>query len=64
VQRLRAVMSGPHRDAQVIENLADVVRVHARDIERDSAAAVLRRRGPENAHAVDLPQRVERVRRQ
>src|ERR1700733_3236446 len=35
VQRPGAVVAGPHRDAQVVEDLADVVRVHALDLERD-----------------------------
>src|SRR6516164_9227490 len=42
VQRPRAVVAGPDRDAELVEHLADVVRVHALDLERDRAAAVLR----------------------
>ena len=54
VQRLRAVVSGPHRDAQVIEDLADVVRVHPVHRERDGAAPVGGRVRPEDAHEVGL----------
>src|SRR5580704_6233521 len=38
VQRPGAVMPGAHRDAQLIEHLAHVVRVDACHLERDGAA--------------------------
>src|ERR1700678_634475 len=41
VQRRGAVMVGAHRDAELIEDLADVVRVHAGYVEGDRAAPVL-----------------------
>ncbi|MDQ1544295.1 MAG: hypothetical protein QOK08_1933, partial [Actinomycetota bacterium] len=41
MQRLRAVVADPHRNATVIEELPDVVRVHARNIEaRESDAGL------------------------
>ena len=64
MQRPRAVVTGPDRDAELVEHLADVVRVHALDLERDGAAAVLCRQRPEDAHAFDLAQRPERMRGQ
>src|ERR1700729_744112 len=59
VQRPGAVVSGPHRDAQVIEHLADVVRVDPFDGERDRAAPVRGFGGPEDAQPLDLAEDVQ-----
>jgi hypothetical protein len=64
VQRPRTVMPGPHRDAQFVQHLPDVVRVHAIDLERDRAAAVLGAVRPENPDPGKIPQQVKRVRRE
>ena len=53
VQGLRAVVADPHRDAAVVEELADVVRVHALDHEAREPDARLARCGAEEADAVD-----------
>src|SRR6516162_6034822 len=57
VQRPGAMVSRPHRDAAVVEYLAEVVRVDAVHRERDRGSPVLRRRRAENAQSVDLGQR-------
>src|SRR6266567_1697754 len=64
VQRPRAVVTRPDRNAELVEYLADVVRVHALDLERDGSAAVLRGQRPEDADALDLAERLKRVRGQ
>src|SRR5215469_7657417 len=48
VQRPGAVVPGPDGDAVLVEHLADVVRVHAVDLEGDRGAPAGRRRGPED----------------
>src|SRR6476659_6566194 len=63
VRRLRAVMAGPDRDAERVEHLAHVVRVHAVELEADRAAAVDRLGGPEDRESADLLQTLQRVRR-
>src|SRR5215469_5461886 len=64
VQRPRAVVAGPDRDAELVEHLADVVRVHALDLERDRPAAAVGVQRPEDAHARDGADDLKRVRRQ
>src|SRR5260370_13342127 len=64
VQRPGTVVAGAHRDAQLVEHLPHVVRVDAFDLERDGAAAILGGVRPEDAHASQLAQGVERVRGQ
>src|SRR5579871_6457409 len=56
VQRPRAVVPGPDRDAKLVKHLADVVRVHALNVERYRAAAVLGGKWAEDAQAGDLAQ--------
>ena len=56
--RLRAVVPGANRHAVTIEDLPDVVRVHAFEVERDHAAALLRVRRPEQRHARHVAQAV------
>jgi len=55
-------MPGSHRNAKIVEDLADVVRVDPVHLERHGAAAVLGRGGPEDPHALDVKKRVESVR--
>src|SRR5271166_882561 len=62
VQRPGAVVAGAHRDAQLVEHLAHVVRVNAVHLERDGTTAVLGGIGPEDANAAEFAQRVEGVR--
>src|SRR5690242_8260116 len=40
VRRLRAVVTGTHCDAAGVQDLRDVVRVHALELEGDGAAAL------------------------
>ena len=54
VQRRRAVVTDPHRDAARVEELAGVVRVDALDVERPEAHALRARRVAEQADARDL----------
>src|SRR4029079_10081699 len=42
VERHRAVMAGPHRDAVAVEDLGDLVRMDARQVERHDTAAAIR----------------------
>ena len=49
VERHRAVVAGADRDPEAVEHLGDVVRVDARQVERDDAAA--ERRGPSGRRA-------------
>jgi hypothetical protein len=56
------VVPGPHLDPLVVEDLADVVRVHALDLEGDRSPAVLHGRRPEDAHAGDVGEQRQRVR--
>src|SRR3954453_14929242 len=62
VQRPGAVVPGPHRHPQLVQDLADVLRVPPVALERPRPAAVLGSVRPDDAHAPDLPQRVQRVR--
>src|SRR3984885_4681860 len=62
VQRPGAVVVGTHGDAELVEQLTDVVRVHAVDRERYGTAPVLGGQRAEDAHAVDGAERLERVR--
>jgi len=64
VQRPRAVVPGPDGDAEVVEHLPDVVRVHLGHLERHGAAAVLCRVGTQDPHPGDLAKRGQRVRGQ
>ena len=48
-QRLCAVMTGAHADVLAVDELGDVVRVHALDRERDHSAALLHVPGPHDA---------------
>src|SRR5438128_2790573 len=48
-QRLTAVVPGADRDALPVEDLGDVVRMDALDVERDDPGAPLRRR-PKDVH--------------
>ena len=48
------MVAGAHRDAVAVEDLGDVVGVDAVELEGEDAAAVLARRGPEQAQAGDL----------
>src|SRR5215469_17783804 len=57
MQRPGAMVSRPHRDAAIVEYLAEVVRVDAVQRERDRGSPVLGRGRPENAQSVDLGQR-------
>src|ERR1700722_6570714 len=41
VQRPRAVVPGPYRDAKLVENLAHIVRMDSVHLERDGTAPVL-----------------------
>src|SRR6266487_2289698 len=61
VQWPGTVMPGPHRDAEFVENLANVMRVDSRHRERDGSAPVGSARWAEDAHAGDLTKRRERV---
>ena len=61
MQRPRAVVPGAHRDTQLIQHLPDIVRVHAVDLERDGAAAVLGAVRPEKPDPGKIPQQVKRV---
>src|SRR5215813_13956375 len=56
VQRPGAVVAGPDGDAVLVEYLADVVRVHAIDLEGDRGTPARRGAGPEDPHAVDRRQ--------
>src|ERR1700733_9947867 len=53
VQRPRAVMVGTHGDAELVQQLTDVMRVHAVDRERYGTAPVLGGQRAEDAHALD-----------
>src|SRR5580698_8689992 len=57
-----AVMVCTHCDAQLVEQLADVVRMHALHRERYGAAPVVGGQRAEDAHALDGAERLERVR--
>src|SRR5215472_4148969 len=59
MQRPGAVVPGAHRHAPIVEHLADVMRVHAIQDERDRAAPVPRLGGPDDSQAVDLPEGVQ-----
>src|SRR6266699_5828014 len=61
VQRPGAVMTGAHGDAELVEHLAGIVRMHLVDDERHGAAAVLGGQRPEHPHALDAGQRFERL---
>ena len=54
VHRLRAVVSDADGDALRVDELADVVRVHAFDFERDGTDALLVGTGSEDSDAVDI----------
>lgn len=54
VHRLRAVVSDADGDALRVDELADVVRVHAFDFERDGTDALLVGAGSEDSDAVDI----------
>src|SRR6266576_6564811 len=56
VQWPGAVMPGPDGDAMLVEDLADVVWVHAVDLEGDRGPPVGRRRRSEDPHAIDRRQ--------
>src|SRR5438876_3728523 len=56
VQRPGAVVPGPDGDAELVEDLADVVGVHSVNLEGDRGPPALRRRRPENPQAVDVGQ--------
>ena len=60
VQRLRAVVAGADRDALLVEQLGDVVRMRLRRREAHDAGLVLGRRA-EDPQAVDLLQPLVRV---
>ena len=45
----------PHRDAERVEGLGDIVRVHAIEREGHHGIAVLQAGRPEDMGAVDLP---------
>src|SRR6202034_370857 len=62
VQRPGAVMVGTHGDAELVQQLADVMRVYAVDRERYGTAPVLGGKRAEDAHALDAAERFERVR--
>src|SRR5579862_8333968 len=59
VQRPRAVVPRPDGDAQLVEHLADVVRVHAFHLESDGAAAILGGHRPDDPDAGDLAECAE-----
>src|SRR5215831_1108653 len=61
VQRPGAMVPRPHRDASVVENLAEIMRVDAVKRERDRGSPVFWRCRPENAQSVDLGQRGQGV---
>ena len=60
-QRLRAVVAGAHADVLAVEELGDVVRVHAVDLEGDHAAARVGVGRAETRDAGDLGEPLERV---
>src|ERR1700722_2083629 len=62
VQRPRAVVAGPHGDAQLVEDLADVVRVDLRDLEGHRPAAVDGAARAQDPDAGDGRQGLQRVR--
>src|SRR5262245_41927544 len=59
-ERLAAVVAGADRDAVEVEELGDIVRVRALDVEADDAGALLSRRAVER-DARDLAEPIERV---
>src|SRR6478735_7133912 len=59
-QRLRAVVARANRDVLPVEDLRDVVRVHALELEADDAGAAVRGRA-EHTDALDLGERVHRL---
>ena len=61
VQRPGAVVAAADGDAARVEDLHDVVRVHAGDVERDGRSALDRLGRAEDDHAVDAGQLVQRV---
>ena len=63
-QRLGAVVAGADADALAVAQLGDVVGVHARQLERDHAAAPVGVRRAEDPQALDLRQALERVGRE
>jgi len=58
------VVIGSYRDAQLVQQLPDIVRVHPVHSERHGAAAVIGRQRSEDANSGDAAERVERVCRQ
>ena len=50
-ERLRAVVAGPHRDAELVEERAEVVRVHA--VDQEGHHARLARGGADEPHPVN-----------
>ena len=54
VHRLRAVVSDPDGDALRVDELPDIMRVHAVDVERHRADPVPVLARPQDAHAVDV----------
>src|SRR5258708_283123 len=59
--RPRAVVPDADRDALLVQDLADVVRVDVAEHERDRRPALLSRRRADDAEALDLLQPPERV---
>src|SRR6476659_4062149 len=53
VGRLGAVVAGPDRDAAAVQHLADVLRVHAVDLEGDRTATQVGRLRAEHGQAAD-----------
>jgi hypothetical protein len=51
------VVSGPHLDAEVVEHLTDIVRVHALDLEGHRSPTIDRGRRPEDPHAGNIRQK-------
>ena len=47
-ENLGAMVAGAHGDRVAIEDLGDVVSVHAREVERDDSRPLVAGRGPED----------------
>src|ERR1035438_130511 len=62
VQRPGTVVAGPHGDAELVQDLSDVMRVNALDDERHRAAAAVRAHRAQDRYPVDVAECCQRVR--